>query len=273
VFTLPAIALMLILRPKYLWGVRSLLIGCAVYLVLMAPWSAYQKFYNPPGDRLVKMHLAGLNDVDRQSRSSLQAILDSYQKLSPPEILNNKWENVKTLVDSPYSNADQWSWRRAKEFFHVLRGVSVLNVGWLVLLVTLFQRTPSQITRRAQGLMAIAAFSIGFWVLIMFGPSTTVIHQGSYATMMLLFTSLAVFLTQLPQWLCYALLSLQILLFTFDWIVTASLGFGNQVMVTPNGWILVIMLLSWAGVVGLLRWIASDRISMDSKQVMETKAA
>lgn len=260
VFTFPAIALMLVLRPKSNWGVRSLLIGCAIYLLLMAPWNAYQKLYDPPGDRLVKLHLAGMLEKEQQPKSSIQAILESYRKLTLPEILNHKWENVKTLVDSPYSTSKQPSQRRTKEFIHVLRGLSVLNAGWLVLLVTLFQRKPTQATRRAQGLMAIAAFSIVFWLLIMFGPSTTIIHQGSYATMMLLFTSLAILLTQLPPWLCYALLSLQILLFTYDWIVTASIGFGNQVMIAPNFWMAVVMLMSWAGVAVLLREVACDRL-------------
>ncbi|MDX2231833.1 MAG: hypothetical protein NW220_19525 [Leptolyngbyaceae cyanobacterium bins.349] len=273
VFTLPAIALMLVIRPHSLWGVRSLLIGCVIYGLLIAPWSAYQKLYDPPGDRLAKWHLAGVHDLDREtSRSALAAIVNAYQQLSVPEILNHKWENVKTLVDNPFSTSHQPSQRRTKEFIHVLRGLSVLNAGWLVLLVTLFQRNPSKTTRRAQGLMLIVAFSIVFWVLVMFGPSTTVIHQGSYATMMLLFTSLAMLLTQLPRSLCYALLSLQILLFTFDWIVTASIGFGNQVMVAPNLWLGLVMLLSWAGVGVLLLEVTRDRRLMDQTATLTTGA-
>jgi len=251
--------------------VRSLLIGCAVYVLLMAPWSAYQKLYDPPGDRLVKWHLAGVDGVNQQSRSSLQTILEAYQKLTVPEILNNKWENVKTLVDSPYSTSNQPSQPRTKEFIHVLRGLSVLNAGWLVLLVTCFQRKPSQAARRAQGLMAIALFSLVFWLLIMFGPSTTVIHQGSYATMMLLFTSLAIALTQLPQWLCYSLLSLQIVLFSFTWSVSASIGFGPMVMGAPNFWVAGVMLMSWAGVAVLLNGVARDRDPL-GQAIAETSA-
>ena len=267
-FTLPAIMLMMVLRPKPLLGVRSLLVACAVYVMFMLPWNAYQKLYDPPGDRLVKMHLGGINEIDQQHRSSLKAILDSYQKLSIPQILSNKSENVKMLVDNPYSTSNQPSQRRTKDFIHVIRGLGVLNVGWLVLLITLFRRNPSQVTQRAHGLMVIAAFSLVFWVLVMFGPSTTTIHQGSYATMMLLFTSLGSLLTQLPQWLCYALLTLQILLFTFDWIVTASIGFGGQVMMAPNPWMLVVMMLSWASVAVLLWWIAKYP-SKDSSSVIE----
>ena len=33
-------------------------------LVLMAPWSAYQKYADPPGNRLIKWHLAGVTEID-----------------------------------------------------------------------------------------------------------------------------------------------------------------------------------------------------------------
>ena len=42
----------------------------------MAPWSAYQKYGDPPGNRLTKWTLAGVVEVD--DRGTAEAIFDSY---------------------------------------------------------------------------------------------------------------------------------------------------------------------------------------------------
>ena len=43
------------------WG---RLAGGLLALVLYAPWLAYQRLYDPPGDRLLKWHLAGVTEVE-----------------------------------------------------------------------------------------------------------------------------------------------------------------------------------------------------------------
>ena len=37
---------------------------------------AYQRYDDPPGDRLIKWHLAGVSEID--DRGSLETIVDSY---------------------------------------------------------------------------------------------------------------------------------------------------------------------------------------------------
>ena len=45
-------------------GLKHLLLAASVSFVLYLPWVGYQKFYDPPGDRLLKFHLAGVEHVD-----------------------------------------------------------------------------------------------------------------------------------------------------------------------------------------------------------------
>jgi hypothetical protein len=62
-----------LLQPRFR---RALLIGGAVALGLYLPWVLYQHYVDPPGDRLIKWHLAGIIPVD--PRSASRAVLDQY---------------------------------------------------------------------------------------------------------------------------------------------------------------------------------------------------
>ena len=55
---------------------------------LMAPWSAYQKWGDPPGNRLTKWTLAGVAGVD--DRGAVEAILDAYGEAGLGGTLDNK---------------------------------------------------------------------------------------------------------------------------------------------------------------------------------------
>ncbi len=233
VFTLPGI-IFLIMRPRYFPGWRRVLIGCTIFALLLAPWIAYQKFYEPPGNRLVKWHLAGVIDIDK--RSSLQTMVDSYSRLTTPQIINNKWENLKAIAGSPsmwITSYDTW---RSSEFFIVFSALGILNISWLIFIRNLFAKRLKS-TNEAKAVTTIflvCLISLVFWSLVMFGPATTVIHQGSYATMILLFTGLAVIITKLPALLGYFLLGFQIVLFAVTWILTTPPNLPNTLMVAPN---------------------------------------
>ncbi|WP_036533114.1 hypothetical protein [Neosynechococcus sphagnicola] len=139
VFTLPAMILVLILLRRVPdW--RSTIIGVVLCGMLLAPWAAYQKFFDPPGDRLVKMHIAGVQEID--PRSSWSAIYDAYHGLNPLQLGQNKWENLKTIVGAvPLLESAQLfehptlitNWR-LREREHIIPALGLLNLGWLGLL-------------------------------------------------------------------------------------------------------------------------------------------
>jgi hypothetical protein len=75
---------------------------CAVIVVFLAiagPWIAFQKFYAPPGNRLIKWHLAGQIDID--PRGSWQTLKDSYSKSSWDQLVAARASNFR--IQSPGS--------------------------------------------------------------------------------------------------------------------------------------------------------------------------
>jgi hypothetical protein len=262
IFTLPAFALLLV-KPQSFPGIRFILIGCAVFGLLIAPWTAYQKFYNPPGDRLVKWHLAGVSEID--TRSSWQAISDSYHNISIEQIASNKWQNFKVLFGKQSSDKDPFYRRRETEFFYTFKGLGILNLGWLILLLAPLAKVPltkrihrfnnllklaSNELKAARLMLGVSLVSLLFWVMVMFGPATTIIHQGSYATMMLLFTGLALLISGLTRFLTYFLLSLQIISFAVIWVFTIPPIALNA---PPPGLNVGMMALAIAALVGIIK--------------------
>jgi hypothetical protein len=84
-------------------------------------------------------------------------------------------------------------------------------------------------------LPGLALAAILTWVVLMFGPGSTVVHQGSYATVLLLFVSLSAWLATLPGLWPYAILTLQAALFAWGWVLTSPANdFGPvNVFMTP----------------------------------------
>ncbi len=258
VFTVPAIALMLV-RPKTFPGIRQIIVGFAVLLVFLAPWSAYQKLYEPPANRLVKWHLAGVIDA-ADKRSSWEAIVDAYRNAGVAQILHNKWTNVTELVGNPPDQSNTNYGRRSREYFYVFRGLGILNVGWLVYLWLLLKRPAAfkDFTHRIGTILGVILVSLLFWIGVMFGPAATTIHLGSYATMILLFASLAALVTPLPRLLIYALLAFQIVRFIIDWVVLTAVSSDTILMVVPNTWLFGLAILSTVATTYLLYGLSHE---------------
>ena len=92
------------------WSLGLLLALVAAVLVLYAPWSAFQRFEDPPGNRLVKWHLADSYKVD-DPRSIADTVIDAYSHATIGEIVVNKLENFGTVIWRPTMR--RWQGRRA----------------------------------------------------------------------------------------------------------------------------------------------------------------
>ncbi|MDM8553164.1 hypothetical protein QUF75_00320 [Desulfococcaceae bacterium HSG7] len=229
IFTLIAIALVL-LWPSCFPGMRRIILGCVTFIIFLTPWLAYQKFYEPPGNRLVKWHIAGVNSID--DRNVIQTLKDSYSQLNWCKYLRNKQENFKTLMSDNFlswprfdrKNIDQ---RKSEEFLFTLNALGVLNSGWLVLILAfiklMFRKKNKHVLNFAlKTVFPVTGIAILIWELLMFIPKSTFIHQGSYATMILLFCGLAILVTELPRWLIYVLLFYHIFNFGILWVYPYS---------------------------------------------------
>lgn len=186
---------------------RDWLLAAGVVLLLALPWSAYQKFYDPPGNQLLNLHFAGHDGPD--PRGTWPTIRDAYRPLSWTDILERRRANLalqvsgnwRTLLDFSTAGA---SARREAEFFHPFRALTwwVLGLAALPLLLlrrahrlALITRGSDQVTLAAWPLLTTL-----IWCGLMFSAGSAVIHQGSYAVMLACFVLLSVWLELASRW-------------------------------------------------------------------------
>jgi len=190
------IPLALIAAIRGLPGWRWIGVGLLVGFVLMAPWSAYQKYGDPPGNRLTKWSLAGVPEID--PRSTTEAILDSYGKSGVAGTLHNKAENFVTMVGGgPMVNGINTAVNAAESgdftvvlresrtifFFYLLPSMGLLLVAPLVMMAAR-RRGRLNPAEWSLALTCFAVVGLGaiVWGLLMFGNSSAraVIHVGSF---------------------------------------------------------------------------------------------
>ncbi len=174
--------------PSWRWLGVALLTG----IVVMAPWSAYQKYADPPGNRLTKWMLAGVTEID--GRGVGESITDSYSDAGLGGAIHNKAENGVTMAGGgPMGHLLGIGWRQ-RTFSSAIEQLRVIGFLFLFPAFGLFLLAPFAMLlnrRRARGrgqewrfalvcfaLVAVAAIT---WGLMLFGntPSRTVIHAGS----------------------------------------------------------------------------------------------
>jgi hypothetical protein len=175
--------------PSWRWVGVALAVG----IVLMAPWSAYQKYGDPPGNRLTKWTLAGVVEID--DRGTLETLDDAYSEAGLGGVLHNKAENFVTM--SGGGPAVEWleagidSGSRS-EILRAVRAVSFLfllpSMGLLLLspfaMAVARRRGRQSPAEWSFALTCFAVFAIGaiIWGLLVFGnlASRTVVHISSY---------------------------------------------------------------------------------------------
>lgn len=178
--------------PSWRWLGVALLAG----IVVMAPWSAYQKWGEPPGNRLLKYQLAGVVEID--SRGTVETLIDSYDEAGVGGTLHHKAQNfvtiagggpafehaelaVEALGDGELSVAVAEV--RSIFFFNLLPSMGLLLIAPFVMAAA---RRRGRLNSREWSL-ALSCFvtvAVGAlaWALLMYGneASRTVLHQGSF---------------------------------------------------------------------------------------------
>jgi hypothetical protein len=191
VFGIIPLALVAIYRGLPSW--RWLGVAAAVGIVLMGSWSAYQKYADPPGDRLTKWTLAGVAEID--DRGPTEAILDAYGEAGLGGALHNKAENFATIsggtmapnaIRAALDSGDLGQIARnfrLVNFFYLLPSLGLLLLAPLLMAVgrRRGRRNPAE---WSYALTCFAIFAIGavLWALMVFGNGIdrTLLHIGSY---------------------------------------------------------------------------------------------
>jgi len=237
---------------------RAILGALAVFILMSLPWAAYQKFYDPPGNRLIKWHLGGAIPID--SRSSGETLRDSYGTLTFHQWLQNRRGNlqVSLFLDRPQADTFQsvaglQYYLTSEGFFRITAVLGLLNIGFVVLVAScLMKKHRGPPDGSACGellLMNIGCYLI--WIVLMFRPDSAIVHQGSYAMIILFMMIAALGITKLPPWISLSLLACQWTFFTFAYlyyfpvpVIMDATGFINQGLY----WILTLLfsLSVWA---------------------------
>lgn len=259
--------------------VRRFLVAAGITAILLyLPWSLYQRYFDPPGNRLIRMHLAGVMEPGPEKLSQL--LVEQYKKLGWKRTIQYKIANFHTLVDTQSLGQDPISVlttfiggdrQQRRAAMASMRQAMFLQWFWsldlfclvplICLLYPIFRRPRTPEFRQSLILWLCAGLTILLWCLLLFGPGGTIVHQGCY------FTEIAAFAAGvLGLW---ALSRLLALLFTaahvlFTFVIYVFMRPPEMPGVATyfgplNSVFLAAIVLSAAGYVFIL-WISSSRI-------------
>lgn len=172
-------------------SLRWIGVGALVGITFMAPWSAYQKYDDPPGNRLAKWTLAGEPAVD--DRGTLETIVDNYGEAGLSGALHNKGQNFATISGgtmAPKAIEAALDTGKPGEVARALRAVFfyyLLPSMGLLLLAPFAMALRRQDRDSPEFGFALSCFVVAFlgtviWALLVFGNSNdrTVLHIASY---------------------------------------------------------------------------------------------
>jgi hypothetical protein len=176
---------------------KTMIYGFAAIVTLYLPWMMFQNFVDPPGNRLLKWHLAGVTDVD--GRSFGQALRDQYGALSWDAIVQRRLANLDPLIGLwPGPTITDLiaifgfgSWNPAgtrwNDFFRLLPSLHTFSFALVCALLMLPFLKADQRPQRDAALRMLVALvaTLTVFVLLMFLPGGTVNHQGTYAVQVL----------------------------------------------------------------------------------------
>lgn len=225
VLGLAPLGLVSLLRERHAW--RRWLAAGVTFAAFAAPWIAYQEFYEPPANRLLKWHLAGVIPPD--SRGFGETLIDSYSRLGWHGALANRWRNLQL----------QWAgdWRNLLRFKPtadpLLRRVDETNFTgrtfgwWLPAAVAL----PWVLLRRRIPMGGVLGWALVWWIsgwlvwlALMFLPGSASAHQGTLVTQLLGFSLLMWAAFSLHRIVFLVLTVMQIVTFMIVWVPASSVA-------------------------------------------------
>lgn len=169
--------------------------AAGVFVLLAAPWLLYQRYYSPPGNRLVKWHIAGVIPPD--TRTVAQALNDRYREIGWRGAWDARVQNFHMLFAGGWREtfdprADAAS-RRTNDAFFPLRTAAGWTLGLAALPWLLLARRRLLREHLREHLLC-AGWLIGgvaAWLALMFFPQQVFTHQGTLVTQLLLLALLA----------------------------------------------------------------------------------
>jgi hypothetical protein len=234
---------------------KTMIYGFVTIVALYAPWMVYQNVFDPPANRLLKWHFAGVVDID--DRSFGTALRDAYGALSWDAYVQGKLDNLGPLIGHwPGATArgiaaifGYGAWDpagvRSNDFFHLLPSLHAYSFALICAVLLLpFLKTEERPQRDAvlRMLVALLAILIVF-VLMIFQPGQTINHQGTYLVQVLAAICAFTVLALRAPWLAVAFIAVQ--------AVTVAATYAFTLKHDPALWpLLAICVAATLGVVG-----------------------
>jgi hypothetical protein len=207
---------------------KTMIYGAAALLALYVPWMLYQAFIDPPGNRLLKWHFAGVIDLD--SRPLFATFRDSYGALSWTDYLQGRLLNLSTLAGvwpdnlfDPLTGPWRGSWSpgyvRGADFFNFLPSLHLFALALIAAVLLLPFVRPPQSGFALRMLVALAG-TLAAFVILIFIPGQTINHQGTYATQVLATVFAFTVLSVRARWLALLLIAAQTITIATTYVFT-----------------------------------------------------
>jgi hypothetical protein len=205
------------------------LIGAAILAaaLVLLPWQIYSSSISP-SNRLVKYQFADVMSA-ADTRGTVETLVDAYQGLTFNQWVHNKLQNLRTLVDGTgnegfiyicpidhvVASRDQCAKQRDLAFFSTIFSLESFSFGLLFVIYYAIRRRLDAFDKES---LIIIGSCLLLWVLLMFAPGSTVVHQGSYATNILLFVVASRYILRASPKLLAFLVLVQVFVFYAAWV-------------------------------------------------------
>jgi hypothetical protein len=187
---------------------------------------------NSTSDRLIKWQFAGV--IKPNNNSTISTLINAYKGIPFSTWLSNRWVNLETILKPILSHnltmgiksigfsksaikaslSSLSVWYEENNFFALLFSFGLFNLGWLLLAI---RKNAYKVSTLQKYLFASSLIGIIFWIILMFIPGSTVIHQGSYAALLILFCLFGAWLSHTS--LLYILFLLQFVAFNIFYVI------------------------------------------------------
>ena len=226
------IVLIVLSRPKF-FNLKYILISAVIVATLCLPWTAYQKLYDPPGNRLLKWHIGGQPNAIEKTLT--ETIKESYSNITIEEWIENRKLNFMRLFGDKFSYLSimnpSSSERVVNDFYYFFRSHEIIILLSFILMTLLIfkKRFNFLINELYKGRLffTLLLLSLTFWILLLFIPKTTVIHQGSYLNNLIFMIILHIFLHKFSKPLLLLNTIIYVLYFSITYLPEYNSNFGD----------------------------------------------
>lgn len=255
---IPCFVIALILfKPSFFPGIRNVLIGSSIFLLLAIPYLALTNFME--GSNKLTRYTMSTPDLktipeEYENLSTSQAVTLAYSKISIQEIIANKIYNIQTIFTQPFipfsfhleNNSDSTPLIR-----YIFGSINILNFCWLLFIPGLyllrinFDNRIKLITNYS----LLIAFS-SLFILAMINFRQPVMNINNIAPTLLIMLALSIRAFSLPKWFYLSITGLNIAYF-YDYLWHAHLNDN----ISLNTIMLPVYLLAVFGTIYLLNSI------------------